>query len=91
MELTPGNAVILYELGETFQQMGVMQMNNKYLEAAVETFKMAVNLLPNNMDSWNQIGICSNELGRSEESKFYFNRARNINLWEKDTLISPET
>ena len=33
VELAPGNAEILYELGETLEQMGVMQMNNKYLEA----------------------------------------------------------
>lgn len=87
VELAPGNAEILYELGETLEQMGVLQMNNKYLEAAVETFKMVVNLLPNNMDSWNKIGICLKELSRSEESKFYFGRARDIKLWKKDTPV----
>ena len=71
VELAPGNVEILYELGETLEQMGVMQMNNRYLEAAVETFKMVVNRLPNNMESWNHIGICLKELGRPEESKFY--------------------
>ena len=87
VELAPGNVEILFELGETLEQMGVMQMNNKYLEAAVETFKMVVNLLPNNMDSWNHIGICLKELGRPEESKFYFDRSRDIRLWKKDTPV----
>jgi PAS domain S-box-containing protein len=87
VELAPGNAEILYELGETLEQMGVMQMNNKYLEAAIETFKMVVGLLPNSMDSWNHIAICLKELGKTEESKFYFNRARDIRLWKKDTPI----
>jgi PAS domain S-box-containing protein len=84
VELAPGNVEILYELGETLEQMGVMQMNNRYLEAAVETFKMVVNSLPNNMESWNHIGVCLKELGRPEESKFYFDRARDIKLWKKD-------
>jgi CheY-like chemotaxis protein len=87
VELAPGNVEILYELGETLEQMGVMQMNNRYLEAAVETFKMVVNSLPNNMESWNHIGICLKELGRPEESKFYFERARDIKLWKKDVPI----
>ena len=87
VELAPGNVEILYELGETLEQMGVMQMNNRYLEAAVETFKMVVNSLPNNMESWNHIGICLKELGRPEESKFYFDRARDIKLWKKDVPV----
>ena len=87
VELAPGNVEILYQLGETLEQMGVLQMNNKYLEAAVETFKMVVSLLPNNMDSWNHIGICLKELGRPEESKFYFDRSRDIRLWKKDTPV----
>jgi PAS domain S-box-containing protein len=86
-ELAPGNVEILYELGETLEQMGAMQMNNKYLEAAVETFKMVVNILPDNMDSWNYIGICLKELGKLEESKFYFDRARDIRLRKKDTPL----
>ncbi|MFA7694790.1 MAG: response regulator [Methanoregula sp.] len=87
VELAPGNAETLYELGETLEQMGVMQMNNRYLDAAVETFKMVVNILPNSMDTWNHIGICLKELGKPEESKFYFDRARDIKLWKKDTPI----
>jgi len=87
VELSPQNPEILYELGETLEQMGVMQMNNRYIEAAVETFKMVVNSLPNSMDSWNHIGICLKELGKPEESKFYFDRARDIKLWKKDTPV----
>lgn len=87
VELAPDNVEILYDLGETLEQMGVMQMNNRYLDAAVETFKMVVNSLPNSMDSWNHIGICLKELGKPEESKFYFDRARDIKLWKKDTPI----
>jgi len=87
VELAPGNSEVLYDMGETLEQMGVMQMNNRYLDAAVETFKMVVNNLPNSMESWNHIGICLKELGRPEESKFYFDRARDIKLWKKDTPI----
>lgn len=87
VELAPDNVEVLYDLGETLEQMGVMQMNNRYLDAAVETFKMVVNALPNSMDAWNHIGICLKELGKPEESKFYFDRARDIKLWKKDTPV----
>lgn len=87
VELAPGNSEVLYDMGETLEQLGVMQMNNRYLDAAVETFKMVVNNLPNSMESWNHIGICLKELGKPEESKFYFDRARDIKLWKKDTPI----
>ena len=29
------------------------------------------------------------EMGQTEESKFYFDRARDIHLWKKDTPIIP--
>ena len=45
--------------------MGALQMNTKYLEGAVEAFKMMVNVLPNNMDSWNHIGICFKRTGKT--------------------------
>jgi len=87
VELAPGNVEILYDLGETLEQMGVMQMNPTYLKAAVETFRMVVNILPNNQESWNHIGICLNALGKPEEAKFYSDRARDISLWNKDSPI----
>ncbi|HNX18219.1 MAG TPA: response regulator [Methanoregula sp.] len=86
-ELDPGNVEILYDLGETLEQMGVMQMNKTYLESAIETFRMVINILPNNMDSWHQIGVCLKGLGMTEESKFYLDRARDISLLNKDTPV----
>jgi len=88
VELAPENQEILFEMGETLEKMGVMQMDSKYLDAAVQMFKMVANVLPNNMDAWNHIGICLKEMGKEEESKFYFDRARDINLWKKDIPLS---
>jgi Flp pilus assembly protein TadD len=62
-------------------------MNNKYLDSAIQTFKMVVSQMPNNANAWNHIGICMKEMGRGEESKFYFTRARDIHLWKKDTPL----
>jgi hypothetical protein len=31
--------------------------------------------------------VCMKEMGKPEESRFYFNRARDIHLWKKDTPI----
>ena len=51
---------------------------------------MVINQLPNNKDAWNHIGICYKEKGQIEESKFYFDRARDIRIGNKDTPIIPK-
>ena len=70
--------------------IGIQTLNNKYLDSAIQTFKMVANQMPNNADAWNHIGICYKEMGKIEESKFYFDRARDIRLWKKDTPLKPK-
>ncbi len=74
---------ISYNLGETLEMIGIMYMSNKYLDSAIQTFKMVVNLMPNNASAWNHLGICLKEIGKEEEAKFYFDRARDIITLEK--------
>ena len=90
VELAPENPEFLFNLGETLEMIGVLYMSNKYLESAIQTFKMVANAVPNNASTWNHIGICYKELGKPEESKFYFDRARDIHIWKKDTPINPK-
>jgi len=87
VELASENTEFLFNLGETLEVIGVLYMSNKYLESAIQTFKMVTDLLPNNANTWNHLGICHKEMGKDEESKFYFNRARDIKHWKKDTPI----
>jgi DNA-binding response OmpR family regulator/TolA-binding protein len=87
VELSPDNPEFLFNLGETLEMIGVMYMSNKYLDSAIQTFKMVVNQMPNNASAWNHLGICFKEMGKTDESKFYFDRARDITLWKKDTPI----
>ena len=89
VELAPDNPELLFNLGETLKKIGKENMSNKYLNSAIQTFKMVTNQMPNNADAWNQIGICYKEMGHIEESKFYFDRARDIHLWRKHTPINP--
>ena len=89
VEHAPENPEFLFNLGETLEMIGVLYMSNKYLESAIQTFKMVANVVPNNANTWNHIGICYNELGKPEESRFYFDRARDIHIWKKDTPIIP--
>jgi tetratricopeptide (TPR) repeat protein len=89
VELAPENPELLFNLGETLEMIGVLYMSNKYLDSAIQTFKMVANQMPNNANTWNHIGICYKEMGKSEEAKFYFDRARDIHIWKKDTLIIP--
>jgi len=87
VELAPDNPEILFNLGETLKLIGISTMSEKYLNSAIQTFKMVTNLMPNNADAWNQIGICYKEMGKEIDSKFYFDRARDINRWKKNTPI----
>jgi len=88
VELAPDNTEYLFYLGETLELIGVLYNSNKYLDSAIQTFKMVVDLLPNNAAAWNHLGICYKDMGKEEESKFYFDRARDIKLGNKDTPIS---
>ncbi len=87
VELFPDNSEYLYNLGETLEMIGVMYMSNKYLGSAIQTFKMVVNQMPSTASAWNHLGICYKEMGKADESKFYFDRARDIMLRKKDTPI----
>ena len=90
VEIAPDNPELLFNLGETLEKIGKENMSNKYLNSAIQTFKMVTNQMPNNADAWNQIGICYKEMGQFEESKFYFDRARDIHLRRKHTPIIPK-
>jgi CheY-like chemotaxis protein len=90
VELAPDNPELLFNLGEILEMVGLLNMSNKYLDSAIVTFKLVTNQLPNNMDAWNHIGICYKEKGQIEESKFYFDRARDIRTWNKHTPIVPK-
>ncbi len=87
VEISPDDPEYLYNLGDILEKIGVLYMSNKYLESAVQTFKMVVNQMPNNSGAWNHIGVCLVAMGKKEESRFYFSRSRKITLWRKDTPI----
>jgi len=87
VELDSENTEFLLTLGVTLQRIGVMYMSNKYLDSAIQVYKMVINQLPNCMEAWNNLGICYREMGKEEEAKFHFDRARDIRLWKKDTPI----
>jgi CheY-like chemotaxis protein len=88
VELAPESPQCLFTLGETLEKIGIMYMSSKYLDSAVQTFRMVVNLLPNNADAWSHIGNCYREMGDTDQSKFHHDRARDIRMGGKDTPIS---
>jgi tetratricopeptide (TPR) repeat protein len=90
VELAPDNPEFLFNLGVTLETIGIQHMSNKYLDSAIQTFKVVAKRMPDNADAWNHIGICYKEMRQTEESKFYFDRAKNIRLWKKDTPIIPK-
>jgi PAS domain S-box-containing protein len=87
VELAPDNVEVLYDLGETLEKIGIMQHDTSYLDAALQTFHMVAEKSANNAGAWNHIGVCLKEMGKPEESKIYFDRARDVRIWKKDTPI----
>jgi CheY-like chemotaxis protein len=87
VELDPGNPEMLFTLGMTLEQIGVMHKNSRYIDSAIQVFRMVTDQLPDNLDAWNHLGICFKELGREEDAKYHFDRARDIRLWKSDTPI----
>jgi CheY-like chemotaxis protein len=87
VELSPEDPEFLFSLGEILEQIGVMYMSAKYLESAIQTFRMVIGLLPNNADSWTHIGRCLKENGKTDEAKFYLDRGRDIRSGNRDTPI----
>jgi CheY-like chemotaxis protein len=87
VELAPESPQCLFTLGETLELIGIMYMSTKYLDSAIQTFKMVVNQLPNNANAWSHMGVCYKEMGKVDESKFHLDRARDIRLGGKDTPI----
>ncbi len=87
VELDSGNPEMLFVLGETLEKIGVLYRSTRYLESAVQIFRMVVNQMPNNMDAWTCLSICYKEMGRDEDAKFHFDRARDIKLTNRNTPI----
>jgi len=87
VELDPENPEMLFTLGVTLEQIGVLYMSTKYFDSAIQVFKMVVSQLPNNTESWNYLGICYREMGNDTDAKFHFDRARDIRASRKDTPI----
>jgi DNA-binding response OmpR family regulator len=88
VELAPDDLEVLYDMGETLEKIGIQQKDAKYLDAALQTFHMVAEKSVNNASAWNHIGVCLMEMGRAEESKVYFDRARDVRIWKKDTPIT---
>ncbi|MDO9324949.1 MAG: response regulator [Methanoregula sp.] len=88
VELVPDNPEYLFNLGETLELIGVLNNNNKYVDSAIQTFNMVADLLPNNTAVWEHLGKCHTIVGKSDESRFFFDRAREIRLGRKDTPIN---
>ena len=86
-DMEPENPEYLFSLGVIREKVGVLHMSNKELAGAIQSFQEVVRLVPGNTAAWNHLGICFREMGKAEESKFYFERAREITFGKRDTPI----
>jgi Flp pilus assembly protein TadD len=80
----PKDEEYLYDLGEALETIGVLRRENKILAYAIRTFASVTEINPNNANAWNHLGVCLKEVGKEEESRNAFERARNVIRANKD-------
>jgi CheY-like chemotaxis protein/lipoprotein NlpI len=85
VELEPTDEEFLFGLGTILSRVALSGDRKDYLEAAVQVFSKVVEINPNQAEAWNNLGICMKELGKGELSHQYFERAKEILLWNKAT------
>ncbi|MCX6685501.1 MAG: tetratricopeptide repeat protein [Methanoregula sp.] len=84
LELAPKDEEYLYDLGEVLETIGVLRREGKILAYAIRTFASVTEINPNNANAWNHLGVCLKEVGKEEESRNAFERARNVIRANKD-------
>jgi len=84
-ELEPGDDEFLFSLGEMLKSIALQHDHANYLDAAAQVFSKVVEINPNQADAWNSLGVCMKEQGHSELSRQYFDRAKDLVLWNKAT------
>jgi len=82
-ELEPDNDEFLFSLGEMLKSIALRHDHQNYLDAAAQVFSKVVEINPNQADAWNSLGVCMKEQGKSELSRQYFDRAKDLVLWNK--------
>jgi len=87
LELSPKDEEFLYDYGEVLETIGILRRENKILDSAIHSFSMVTELSANNANAWNHIGICAREIGREDESRNAFERARSIIRVKKDRMF----
>lgn len=85
VELEPEDDEFLYSLGDMLKSIALHHDHKNYLDAAAQVFTKVVEINPNQADAWNSLGICMREQGRDELSRQYFDRARDLLMWNKAT------
>lgn len=90
VELAPENMEFLYNFGETLEKIGMLNMNSRYLDSAIQAFKMVIKQMPDNADAWNHIGLCCRESGKLDEARVCFDRVKDLHLRNAHTPIKPK-
>lgn len=86
LELAPGEEEIIFSCAETLKKIGILRDDNRILAAAVETYNRLLEKNPANADAWNNMGICMQAMGRDDQSRQYFERARDLKKNNRDRV-----
>ncbi|MGB8308853.1 MAG: response regulator [Methanoregula sp.] len=84
LELAPAEEEILFTCGATLQKLGILRDDARILSAAADTYNQLLERNPANAEAWNNLGICVQEMGRSDMSRQYFDRAKDLKRYNKD-------
>ena len=83
-DLAPEVEEILYSRAAMLRKIGLLRQQPAVIDGAIRAYQRLLELNPNHADAWNDLGVCVRESGKPEQSRQYFDRAREIVINGKD-------
>jgi Flp pilus assembly protein TadD len=78
VELLPADEELLFSHADILRKIGILRGQKNIIEAAARSYNKVLEINPNHAEAWNGLGICMKELGKSELSRKYFDRASDL-------------
>jgi len=77
-ELAPENEEFVFTRAELLKKLGILRGDRTITEAAVAAFNRVLELNPNQAEAWDGLGMCMKELGKTQLSRQYFEKAQEL-------------
>jgi len=77
-ELMPAEEELLISRADMLKRIGILRGQKNVIDAAVMAYNKVLEINPNRVDAWNNLGMCMKELGNNELSRRYYDRSNDL-------------